>query len=221
LAEKKKANPRFTTVAAIAVWPKLNTPDTKFNDIGDYGVKLKLDPNNPLHAKQLADLDKLADDAFEAMKEENPKWKAKMVRAEPYGPEVDKDGNESGFMLVNFTCPAKFIRKSDKKEWENKPVLYDAKGTPLPSGTEVGGGSTIKVSFETWPYFNASGKEKTAGATKRLLAVQVLDLKVWRGSQDASDFGFGAEEGFDVSDPESSEAAAVPTSSSNTPASDF
>lgn len=205
------------TPAGLASWPKLDVPDTKYNDDGEYGVKLLLDPNNEQHVTFMALLDSVTDASMETMKadEKNKKYIKLMKRADPYTAELDKEGEETGLFVANFTCPAKFIRKSDKKEWPNKPVLVDAKLTPLPADAKIGGGSRIKIKFETWPYFNAT--EKKVGMTKRLIAVQVLDLKVWDRSTDIAALGFDAEDGFSVSDAPAEQSA----ESKAAPASDF
>jgi hypothetical protein len=194
MAEEKKKNVRYVTPVGIASWPKLviGEPDTKFDEDGSYGVKLLLDPEKD--AKFLAQLDEMAAAALVAMKEANPKHAKVTTLVPPYAPETDKEGEETGKIVVNFTMPAVIVRKKDKKRFTMSPKLFDAKGTPLPEGTKIGGGSSIQVSFESWPYF--SGKDKEAGITRRLVAVRVLDLKVWSGSQDASDFGFDVADGF-------------------------
>jgi hypothetical protein len=208
MAEKKK-NPRYTTPAGIASWPRLSTPDTKFNADGTYSVKLLLDENNAEHATFLRKLDALADAALVAMKKENAKYAKVMKLVTPYAPELDKDGNETGKTVLNFTMPAIIRNKEKTKEWKLKPVVFDANLQPLPADVEVGGGSTIKVSFESWAYFNA--KDKEAGITRRLLAVQVLDLKTWNGGADASSFGFEAAEGFAVNEPDTEGSSADAT----------
>ena len=205
MAEKKK-NVRYTTPAGIASWPKLRVADTKFDADGSYGVKLLLDPNHPATQPFLTKLDEMAAAAFVEMKKENTKYAKVMKLVTPYANELDKDGNETGKIVLNFTMPAVIRNKEKTKEWKLKPVIFDATLTPLPEEQDVGGGSTIIVSFESWPYFNA--KDKEAGITRRLVAVQVLDLKQWNGSVDAASFGFAAAEGFTVNEPATSVASA-------------
>jgi hypothetical protein len=60
---------------------------------------------------------------------------------------------------------------------------------------KLGGGSTIRVSYEIVPFVSPIG----AGASLRLKGVQVIDLVEW-GSGNADYYGFGEEEGgFDAS----------------------
>lgn len=196
MADKKEKRIRYTSPAGIASWPKLNTPDAKY---GHYGVKLLLDPNDPRTPPFLAFLDAETDKAVIAMKEEKGAKLAKtMERGAAYEDEMDTDGNETGKVVVNFTMPSVIERKSDGKKWTLKPALFDAKGTPLAADVEIGGGSLIKVSFELSPYYVASSKK--AGVSRRMVAVQVLDLKQWSGNSDASSFGFESEEGFSAAD---------------------
>lgn len=214
MADKKEKRVRHTSPARIAVWPKINEPDAKYNN---YGIKLALDPNDETDQRFMAFLDAETDKAFVAMKEEKGAAKAKkMERAAPYEEETDKEGNETGRMLVNFTMPAVIQNKEKTKTWTLKPALFDAKGTPLPGDVKVGGGSLVKVSFELSPFYVESSKK--AGVSRRLVAVQVIDLKQWNGNQDASSFGFGEEDGFSVGESFDTPAAAA---ASNTPASEF
>lgn len=191
MADKKK-NPRYVSPAGIASWPKVRTPDTKFNEDGTFSVKLLLDPQKD--AAFLEKLDKMAEQALEAMKAEHKKFSKVMTLVSPYAPELDKEGNETGKIVVNFTSPAKITSKKTGKVYHLKIAVFDAQLMPIPAETDIGGGSIVKVSFESWPYFNA--KDKEAGITRRLIGVQVLELKQWSGSASASDFGFEEEEGF-------------------------
>jgi hypothetical protein len=194
MADKKK-NPRYVSPAGIASWPKVRTPDTKFAKAGEKGtfsIKLLLDPQKD--AAFLEKLDTMAAAALEAMKKEHTKFSKVMKLVSPYAPELDKEGNETGKIVVNFTSPAEVTRKKDGKKFDLKITVFDAMLTPIPAETDIGGGSIVKVSFESWPYFSA--KEKEAGITRRLIGVQVLELKQWSGSASASDFGFEEEEGF-------------------------
>jgi hypothetical protein len=200
MADKKK-NPRYVSPAGIASWPKVRTPDTKFNEDGTYSVKLLLDPEKD--AAFLAKLDTMAEAALEAMKAEHKKFSKVMTLVSPYAPELDKDGNETGKVVVNFTSPAQITSKKTGKTYNLKIAVFDAQLTPLPVEQDIGGGSLVKVSFESWPYFNA--KDKEAGITRRLIGVQVLELKEWSGSQSASDFGFQAEDGFGESTADSND----------------
>lgn len=191
MADKKKQNVRYVTPVGVASWPKLHEPDEKYNT---FQVKLLLDPNTKPHADFMAKLDTMTDAAVEEMKKEHSKYAKQIKRAAPYAPELDKEGDETGLIVVNFSAPSVFVRKKDKKEFPNKIALYDAAGTPLASDVRVGGGSQIQVSFESWPYFIP--KDKDAGMTRRLVAARVVELKVWSGNQTASDFGFDVNDAF-------------------------
>lgn len=218
MADKKK-NPRYVSPAGIASWPKVRVADTKFNADGTYSVKLLLDPSKEIDAKFLEKLDGMAEQALEAMKQEHKKFQKVMTLAAPYTPELDKDGNETGKMVVNFTSPAVIRNKEKTKEWKLSIAVFDAKLTPLPGDVDVGGGSLVKVSFESWPYFNA--KDKEAGITRRLIGVQVLELKTWDGGRDASSFGFGEEEGFGGINESSSTEDSEEESGSSSGSADF
>lgn len=197
----KPKRQRLTTPKGIAKFPRLNTPDTKFNANGEYKVSLILDPAE--HQDFLDMLDQLADEAYEAAKEdilENGKGSQKarenqakqVVRNEPYIAELDQDGEETGMAEVRFKMKA-LIKTKDGRELSFSPKLFDAQGQPIdPAKVEIWGGSVIRVNFTPSPYYVAA--TKSAGVSLQLNAVQVLEL-VTGGGGNAESFGFEVEEG--------------------------
>jgi hypothetical protein len=120
-----------------------------------------------------------------------------MKRISPIKPELDDNGDETGMFTQNFKKVAQVTSKKDGKVYNFRVMLYDANLAPLPKGIKIGGNSVLKASYEPYFYFNA--KDKEAGVSARLEAVQVVELVEWKG-KDGSAFGFGQEEGgFDGS----------------------
>jgi hypothetical protein len=192
MSDNKKAA-KIVSPLGEAVWPNLNTPDTKYNAMGEYNTKLRLDPSDEPVQKFIALLEELVAESYQKAKDENPKF-AKIIKSvSPVKPELDDNGDETGNVIVNFKQAAKVQSKKTGKEYTFSVALYDASLANLPKSVIVGGGSKIRVSFEPFPYFNA--KDKEAGVSMRLVAVQVVELRE-RQARDGAAFGFAATDGF-------------------------
>ncbi len=201
--KKKKKAVTHTTPVGVAKYPYLTKPDVHptYSPDGVYTVKLVLtgDKAQSLMTKVDAGIEASYEDATTNEKSEAKRKKIKRADA-PYTEVEDSDGNETGEIQFNFKLKA--VGKSGGKTWKQSPKLFDAKGTPVPKGVEIWGGSEIKVAFEMYEYFMASSKE--AGVSLRIKAVQVIKL-VSGGSGKAEDFGFAEEEGDDLSNAGSTE----------------
>ena len=186
---------RGVTPAGIAVYPKLNEPDTKFDPDGTYSVRLKLTDEEA--APLIETIDKLIDEAFDAAVEEakTPAAKKKIKRADvPYKAEEDDQGEPTGYTIFNFKRKASGTTK-EGKSWAFTCPVFDAKLKPVDlTKVKIGGGSTIVVSYSAAP-FNVPALG--VGASLRLEAVQLLGLKEL-GAKDASSFGFGVSDGFEA-----------------------
>lgn len=177
--------PRYVTPKGVAQYPKLNTPDTKFNPDGEYNTKLVLEGD--VAQDTLSLLDKLYAEAQDKAKKENPGKKIKS------GPEPYSVDEETGKVTLNFKLKAKVTRK-DGTQFEQKVALFDAKGKPLPEGANVGGGSVLKVAFEAVPYYTAMAG---AGISLRCRAVQVIELHEYNAGG-AGSYGFSEEDGYEA-----------------------
>lgn len=195
-----------TTPRGVFRYPALTKPDFGTDEFpkpdGEYKVTLILSQEEaePL----IAQLQPLYDAAIEAGKEEfkglkvEARKKLKQITEQPFfSEEYDKETEEpTGNLLFNFKMKASGVRK-DKTKWSRKPAIFDAKGKPLLKVPDIWGGTEGKVSFEVSPYF-IPGTALT-GIKLQLNAVQVLELR--SGSQrDASQYGFGAEDGYEAGD---------------------
>lgn len=192
MAERKKAV-IHKSPAGIAQYPRLTKPDTKFKADGEYKITLVL-PG--AEAQPLTELiDKGMAESLVQARRDNP-TKAKTIKAatdKPYKAVTDDEGNETGDVKFNFKMAAKITSKKTGESWTQKPDLFDAKGKVL-INPKIGGGSTVKVAFELYPFYTAL---IGAGVSLRLRAVQVLDL-VEYGNRDAAGYGFGEEEGYEA-----------------------
>lgn len=184
MAKKKK----FVTPAGIAVYPRLNRPDTKYNEYGTYSADLRIpiEEAKPL-LKELGDL-----------------YKAHVGSAHPkFAPRKDKeaiwyfDQDDDGDFdkeFVTLKLRAKNIKTRSGDIWDRKPKLFDSEGNRIKNTPRVGGGTVMKVSFEADCY---SGK--VTGVRLVPQAVQIIDLVEYGDGGSAEDYGFGKEEGYTAS----------------------
>jgi hypothetical protein len=206
-APKKNRKPSYISCEGVAVYPWLNRPDTKFVPAGmtaeEWGGVYKTSLQIPaavftssVYRDGLtfkAFLDQLVDASVEQAKTEHPKEKKLVKATYPYKEEMDDDGDETGNFLVNFKQNAK-IKRKDGQIIEVKIPLFNARGEAITDA--IYGGSIIKVAFTTRSTWMPGNKE--AGVRLDISAVQVL--KLVKTSRSASDFGFGAEEGYEDDD---------------------
>jgi hypothetical protein len=191
-----------TTPIGVAVWPRLNTPDTEFNQDGEFKVDLRLDPTEEGVGAFLADLTKYADDAYAEICNEKGK---KLKRSDfPWKNETDKDTGEPTGMVLLRTKMRHRVHPKNGDSFEQRPTLFDSKGTLMDVSTIIGGGSKIRVSLDVVPYYTA---QIGAGVTCRLKAVQVIELSQYVRGGNASAHGFDAVDGG-YSEPE---APSMPT----------
>ena len=212
MADKKAKLARHTSPKGIAKYPWLSRPDTQFNADGVYKVNLLIPA---AEASELCKaLDKAADEAVAIAQAaaKSPAIAKTVKRAEPYGPALDDQGEDTGNIEFKFKMNAKVTFK-DGTVKPMKPFFFDAKGKPLAICPNVYGGSGLKVNFSPAPYFAAASK--TAGVSLRINAIQIIDL-VTSGGGNASGFGFAEEaDGFDGSTVETPAAAAGAEGSSD------
>lgn len=221
---KEQKREVMTSPVGTAVWPHLSgDPDMKYakDGHGHYKTGLRLKRTDPGVAEFLEALEQRHKGAMEATrekykeyclkaKENGKKPKPQLAGEAPWKDEVDKEGNETGCVIINFKMKASGVSKKTNKPWKRKPMLFDSQGAEITRAVNVGGGSRIKVSFELSQFWTAM---VGASISLRLEGVQILDLKEFR-KKSAAELGFGKEEGYefdsatdeDASEPESDDA---------------
>jgi hypothetical protein len=180
--------PKLTRVVSpkgTAKYPKLNEPDKKFKADGEYSVRLVCKREE-------------AEPFIEAVKEIFVKHykdtcakenKKELKLAEmPWKKVSNQSGVETGEIEIKFALAAKIVSKKTGQSWEQRPALFDSKGNVIQD--RVGGGSTLKVAAEVYPWFTPL---LGCGVSLRCRAVQVIELHQYSGGN-ASNFGFTAEE---------------------------
>lgn len=197
MTQKKQKRERFVAPRGVAVWPRLNTPDTKYKPEGEFSVKLAYDANDP-EAKALAQkLEQLRDAAFEKFVSENPKKKKTAKVAPVFREELDDEGDETGRILFVFKMRHKVKAQATGKTYTLTPTIMNAKRVILERPPQIGGGSEMKISFEVSPAFVESSKE--FHLSLRLVAVQLLKLVSFNGAARSRD-DFDDEDGEEIDD---------------------
>lgn len=206
MADKKPKNFKDTTPRGTFRYPALDKPDygnEKFpKPNGEYKVQLILSEAaaEPLIAKLAPHYDQAiaeGKEAFKELKVEARKKLKELTANDLYATEYDKDTEEpTGNLVFKFTMTASGENKK-KEKWSRKPAIFDAKGKPMLKVPSIWGGTEGKVSFEAVPYFIPG--TGAAGLKLRLSAVQIIDL-VSGGQREASDYGFGEEDGYEASE---------------------
>lgn len=210
-----------TSPRGIAHYPHLNSADTKFDADGSYHVKLRVDSEDERIAKFLEWIDAQQAEAIANAIESlvNPEGGKKGITAaaakkkvkagdKPYVYIEDEDGEETNEVLVNFKMKATIHSKKTGKSYKLTPKFFDAKGKLIARPPEVWGGSILKVSFTPNQWFTP---KLGASVSLRLEAVQIIELVTGGGSENAADYGFGEEEGYEAPDaPAEEEVEAEP-----------
>ena len=178
----------LTTPRGVAVYPHLSKPDTKFNERGEY--KIKWQGTGAEAEKLVKQIDAAMKESAKAASEAEAKDKKRKVKLA----SVPYTRNEDGSVTISFKMVASGVSKKTGEAWTRRPVLFDTSGKPYTTVPRVGGGSTVKISFELNQYARPSTEQKgvvLAGANLRLEAVQIIELVEFGGN--AEYFGFQNE----------------------------
>lgn len=189
-------NINITSPKGTAMWPKLNEPDFKFKELGEFSVNLLLTPEAA--APFIARLEQIHLSGYTEQCKLLRKTNLKQFDR-PWKDDTDKEGTPTGNIRFSFKANAAFRSKDTNEVIKRSVPLFDSKGQPMKD--TVGGGSVIRVNCEPRPwYVPALGY----GLSLSLVAVQVLELKAGSAAlRDAKALGFTAEEEGYVSGGES------------------
>ena len=178
----------ITTPKGKAVWPRIDTPDTKFDEDGVYSCKLHVSEGDFKAFEAI--VKPQLDAAYNAECSRQGKDKIRMAASSPL--RINDDGDYE----IYAKQKAKVHTKS-KGTLEFTIAAVDSQGKKIEM-PKIGSGSTLKMAVEVNTWFVPS---QGFGYTLRLRAVQVLDLVEYGGG--SSSFGFGAEADGYVGDGES------------------
>lgn len=207
-------NLKLTTPTAIASYPWLNVPDTKFASEGEgkYKCNLVFDPSDPEAEKFIAKVEGYAEKARldllahhkKSLEKANPKQAVSIKKLieqlqdeekfrSPIEIEYDGDtGEPTGNVFMKTKSNESF--KTKKGEVISlAPKFFDADAQLLTDKPIVKGGSKLKLNVTLVPY--CSGGTIGNGISVRINAVQIITLATG-GSDDNDDFGFGKTDGY-------------------------
>lgn len=170
-----------------ATWAKVFQPDTKFNPEGVYSINVSIPEEEA--AQVCEQFDTILSEYTTKLVKEKPQLKASLSTRTPYETEYDEEGNPTGDILFKVKMKAGGTTR-DGKSFTQKPMVVDAKRTPLDKSTLIGNGSIVKVALDASPYYMPSNKQ--AGVSLRLKGVQVIDLVEYQGASNL----FEEEDGF-------------------------
>ncbi len=160
---------QIVTPRGKAIWPHIQTPDTRFND-GEWNCKVQLPMSDEVKSQM-----SMIDDEIEKAK---IKFDGKKKAPVPY----DVEGDTVIFKIKQKST----VRTKDGGSFDTKVMVVDSKLKPIPSSVNIGDGSEVKVSYKVRPYTAPVGY----GVTLSLVGVQVLNLVEYQNT------GFGEEDGF-------------------------
>lgn len=194
-------NEQLNTPVGVAVYPRLNEPDYKFDPSGIFSVTLRVPAETGQELKNTLDakLDEWHTDQMKTRRKPNLKRAPLTVKA-----AIDEDGNETGEWDFKFSMKHNVTTQTGKS-WVQRPKLYDGQGKGF-VGPVVGGGSKLVVNFVPAPYFTAA---MGCGLKLRLNAVQVVELSEYKKAS-AESLGFDNHAGGYVAPEEAVAATAAP-----------
>lgn len=170
------------TPVGTAQWPRVNTPDTRFDEDGEYRCNLIIDKKEFAQFKK--SLLKLYEEAY--VKEQENQGKKKLKKWDSFPCFEDEEGNH----VIKTKRKAAWTDRDGNKK-PNQVAIHDAKGAPILESPIIGGGSKLKLCVR--PKFWFTGM-LGFGCSLDLLAVQVLELADYQPQ--GTNFGFGEEEGY-------------------------
>ena len=183
---------QYRTPVGEAALCFLTEPSTEFNEDGVYVVKLKFKADDPKVVKMLQVIDEAADAAYQEVYDlaETPREKKAIIRAtKSYKFEEDEDGNETGYVLVNFKRNAtRKDRKTGSKSAIRLPMFNNVL-TPINNeDIELWNGSELVVAFKLIPFSKSIG----VGVSHRMEAVQVIRAVVGGAGGNGESYGLEA-----------------------------
>jgi hypothetical protein len=175
-------NKTLTTPAGVARYPRLNSPDTKFSEEGQYKVDLEMSAED---AEPFLKQIEAMFSEFVADKKRELKKDTLKIHAAPW---TENDG----MVQLKLKVKATGKKKETGEEYSRKPTLFNASGQI--TNENIGGGSRLKVAVVPYFWYTAS---LGAGITLQPKAVQILDLVTWSSGGTAEAYGFEVTEAKD------------------------
>lgn len=151
-----KPGPKFetrktlTSPPVVCRYPRLNNPDTKWKEEGEYSLAMVLDTSLPEHAAFVEQLEAVWAEALAEAEALEPK-KSQKRADKPW----KTDEEDPALLILRPKMRAK-TTKRDGTIVDRRPALFDAKGKPMSTETWIKGGSTVRVNFTLSPFLTPS-----------------------------------------------------------------
>lgn len=177
---------QLTTPIGKALYPKLVTPDTKFNAAGVYSVTLVLQKED--YEALEAQLKPWLNSEYERLLKESGKKELRRAHNTPL--RINDDGE---YVLLAKQVASK---EHPTRGLMNFNVgLFDSQGRKIHNPPNIGSGTTMKLGVEPSAWYVPS---QGFGYSLRLKAAQIIDLVEY--SAGGGGFAFDAEDGSFVSE---------------------
>ena len=173
--------PTIVTPEGRTEWLKAFTPDYKFNELGEYGCTLIIE--NSAALPLMSTLDEFMTTSIANAMDETGKSKDKIKTNPPYS--ID---DETGDVSFKFKLKAKVQGRNG--DFEQKPLVIDARKVPVTDEVPTWNGSRVRIGFQPVTYYTGL---VGAGVSLRMKIVQLIEALDGGG-------GAGAASGFDVED---------------------
>ena len=173
--------PTIVTPEGRTEWLKAFTPDYKFNELGEYGCTLIIE--NAAALPLMSTLDEFMTTSIANAMDETGKSKDKIKTNPPYS--ID---DETGDVSFKFKLKAKVQGRNG--DFEQKPLVIDARKVPVTDEVPTWNGSRVRIGFQPVVYYTGL---VGAGVSLRMKIVQLIEALDGGG-------GAGAASGFDVED---------------------
>jgi len=173
--------PTIVTPEGRTEWLKAFTPDYKFNELGEYGCTLIIE--NSAALPLMSTLDEFMTTSIANAMDETGKSKDKIKTNPPYS--ID---DETGDVSFKFKLKAKVQGRNG--DFEQKPLVIDARKVPVTDEVPTWNGSRVRIGFQPVTYYTGL---VGAGVSLRMKIVQLIEALDGGG-------GSGAASGFDVED---------------------
>ena len=172
--------PSILTPAGSAQYPRLNSPDTRFHEDGEYRCNVIVTEKEAKGFEKI--LRKLYDQEYKLRCEEE----GKKFKKSDFFPVVI---NDEGEHIIKAKRQGTWTTRDGVKK-ENQIAVYDASAQPMPNDLIVGAGSKVILSVR--PNFWNTGM-LGFGCSLSLMGVQVLELADYSPT---ATLGFEAQDGF-------------------------
>lgn len=171
------------------------------DDLGGYSVSLTANPEEV--SEWINQMEVMAEELYTEWIDESTH--NKVQRREPLIPvreETDREGNETGNILIKFSAKAhRKAGEDDRIPTPTKVLDCQGKALSLEQKRALGRGTLMSISYDAKAYYMSG----VFGVSFGLRAVQVIE-PVWREADAATDFDNRTTEGYTI-DEEAVEAS--------------